>query len=167
MFGSYRRFIEVPANWKDKQVIAHFGSVTSCIYLVGKRTVCRLFSEDSKIAAEFDITPYVKKGRSCIVHSKCSDGADNSWCEDQDFWRAEGVARDSYLSTPGTKKTQSLYGLPLETTLTNKAIKTIIVWPCRQKIKGNLICQISLFDAKGVKVGERKGRHQIFVKNSS
>lgn len=31
--GSYRREIEIPASWSDKQVIARFGSVTSNIYL--------------------------------------------------------------------------------------------------------------------------------------
>ena len=32
--GSYRRQIDIPANWDGKQVIAHFGSVTSNIYLL-------------------------------------------------------------------------------------------------------------------------------------
>ena len=94
--GSYRRYIEVPSNWDGKQVIAHFGSVTSCIYLwVNGQFVG--YSEDSKIAAEFDITPYVKKGRNLIAFQvfRWSDG---SWCEDQDFWRLSGVARDSYLA---------------------------------------------------------------------
>ena len=31
--GTYRRTIDLPASWNGKQVVAHFGSVTSCIYL--------------------------------------------------------------------------------------------------------------------------------------
>ena len=31
--GTYRRTITLPANWNGKQIIAHFGSVTSNIYL--------------------------------------------------------------------------------------------------------------------------------------
>lgn len=31
--GSYRREVIVPATWKGKEIIAHFGSVTSNIYL--------------------------------------------------------------------------------------------------------------------------------------
>ena len=156
--GSYRRFIEVPANWKDKQVIAHFGSVTSCIYLwVNGQFVG--YSEDSKIAAEFDITPYVKKGRNLIAFQvfRWSDG---SWCEDQDFWRLSGVARDSYLYA--RNKENNLYDFRLETTLTNNYQDGILAMS--PKIKGNPNLQISLFDAKGVKVGERKG-DTIFVKN--
>ena len=31
--GSYRRIFDIPQNWTGKQVIAHFGSVTSNMYL--------------------------------------------------------------------------------------------------------------------------------------
>ena len=46
--GSYRREMVVPADWKGKEIIAHFGSVTSNIYLwVNGRFVG--YSEDSKL----------------------------------------------------------------------------------------------------------------------
>ncbi len=93
--GSYRRVITIPADWDGKQVIAHFGSVTSNIYLyVNGKFVG--YAEDSKVAAEFDITPYLQKGDNLIAFQtfRWSDG---SWCEDQDFWRLSGVARESYL----------------------------------------------------------------------
>lgn len=47
--GSYRRVIELPSNWNGKQVIAHFGSVTSCIYLWVNGQFAG-YSEDSKTA---------------------------------------------------------------------------------------------------------------------
>ena len=93
--GSYRRTISIPDAWDGRQVIAHFGSVTSCIYLwVNGRYVG--YSEDSKVATEFDITPYLNKGENLIAFQvfRWSDG---SWCEDQDFWRLSGLARDTYL----------------------------------------------------------------------
>ncbi len=93
--GSYRRIIDIPENWDDKQVIAHFGSVTSNIYLyVNGKFVG--YAEDSKIAAEFDITPYMKKGKNLIAFQTFR-WCDGSWCEDQDFWRLSGVARENYL----------------------------------------------------------------------
>lgn len=53
--GSYRREIVVPATWKGKDIIAHFGSVTSNMYLwVNGKYVG--YSEDSKLEAEFDLT---------------------------------------------------------------------------------------------------------------
>ncbi len=93
--GSYRKTIMVPESWKGQQVIAHFGSVTSCIYLwVNGQFVG--YSEDSKIEAEFDISKYVHPGENLIAF-QVFRWCDGSWCEDQDFWRLSGVARDSYL----------------------------------------------------------------------
>ncbi len=63
--GSYRRIIDIPANWDGKQVVAHFGSVTSNIYLYVNGKFAG-YAEDSKVAAEFDITPYLKKGSTSL-----------------------------------------------------------------------------------------------------
>ena len=83
--GSYRRIIDLPNTFVGKQVIAHFGSVTSNIYLwVNGQYVG--YAEDSKVAAEFDITPYVKAGKNLIAFQTFR-WCDGSYCEDQDFWR--------------------------------------------------------------------------------
>ena len=93
--GSYRRVVNIPDSWQGKQVVAHFGSVTSNMYLwVNGQFVG--YSEDSKVAAEFDITPYLRKGDNLIAFQTFR-WCDGSYCEDQDFWRLSGVARDSYL----------------------------------------------------------------------
>lgn len=100
--GSYRRTITIPDTWTGKQVIAHFGSVTSCIYLwVNGKFVG--YSEDSKVGPEFDITKYLKKGKNQLAFQvfRWSDG---SYCEDQDFWRLSGVARESYLYARDAKQ---------------------------------------------------------------
>lgn len=93
--GSYRRTITIPDDWDGRQVIAHFGSVTSNIYLYVNGEFAG-YAEDSKVAAEFDITPYIHKGDNLIAF-QCFRWCDGSWCEDQDFWRLSGVARESYL----------------------------------------------------------------------
>ena len=93
--GSYRRVVELPADWEGRQVIAHFGSVTSCMYLwVNGKYVG--YTEDSKVAAEFDITKFVHPGANLIAF-QVFRWCDGSYDEDQDFWRLSGVARDSYL----------------------------------------------------------------------
>jgi beta-galactosidase len=93
--GSYRRIITLPDSWQGRQVIAHFGSVTSNMYLwVNGQFVG--YTEDSKMAAEFDLTPYLKKGDNLIAFQTFR-WCDGSYCEDQDFWRLSGVARDCYL----------------------------------------------------------------------
>ena len=93
--GSYRRIIRIPDSWQGRQVIAHFGSVTSNIYLwVNGQFVG--YAEDSKMAAEFDLTPYLRKGDNLIAFQTFR-WCDGSYCEDQDFWRLSGVARECYL----------------------------------------------------------------------
>ncbi len=93
--GSYRRIIDIPENWDGKQIVAHFGSVTSNIYLyVNGKFVG--YAEDSKVAAEFDVTPYLKKGKNLFAFQTFR-WCDGSWDEDQDFWRLSGVARENYL----------------------------------------------------------------------
>ena len=81
-----------PAAWAGRQIVAHFGSVTSNIYLwVNGRYVG--YSEDSKLEAEFDLTPYVKPGRNLIAF-QVFRWCDGTYLEDQDFFRLSGVGRD-------------------------------------------------------------------------
>ena len=93
--GSYRKEITVPAAWKGKEIFAHFGSVTSNMYLwVNGRYVG--YSEDSKLEAEFNLTNYLKPGKNVIAF-QVFRWCDGSYLEDQDFFRYSGVARDCYL----------------------------------------------------------------------
>jgi beta-galactosidase len=93
--GSYRREIDIPAGWTGKQIFAHFGSVTSNIYLwVNGQFVG--YSEDSKLEAEFDITKYLKPGKNLLAFQTFR-WCDGTYLEDQDFFRYAGVGRDCYL----------------------------------------------------------------------
>lgn len=93
--GSYRRHVSVPADWDGRQVIIHLGSVTSCVYVYVNGRFAG-YAEDSKVAAEFDVTSLLRKGDNLIALQifRWSDG---SWSEDQDFWRLSGIARECYL----------------------------------------------------------------------
>ena len=91
--GSYRRELVVPASWKGQDIIAHFGSVTSNIYLwVNGRFVG--YSEDSKLEAEFNLTPYLKFGEKNLFAFQVFRWCDGTYLEDQDFFRFSGVGRD-------------------------------------------------------------------------
>ena len=94
--GSYRRTIEVPASWKGEKIYLHVGSATSNLSVwVNGRFVG--YSEDSKVAAEFDLTPYLTPGRSNLIAMQVMRWCDGSYFEDQDFWRFTGIAREVYL----------------------------------------------------------------------
>ncbi len=93
--GSYRKEVEIPADWDGMDIFAHFGSVTSNIYFwVNGEFVG--YSEDSKLEAEFEITDYVKPGRNLLAF-QVFRWCDGTYLEDQDFTRLSGVGRDCYL----------------------------------------------------------------------
>ena len=93
--GSYRRTFELPADWKGQEVYFHVGSATSnlSVWVNGQYVG---YSEDSKVAAEFNITKYLKKGQNLIA-MQVMRWCDGSYIEDQDFWRFTGIAREVYL----------------------------------------------------------------------
>ena len=77
--------------------MAHFGSVTSNMYLwVNGKFVG--YSEDSKLEAEFDLTKYLRPGKN-IIAFQVFRWCDGTYLEDQDFFRYSGVGRDCYLYT--------------------------------------------------------------------
>jgi len=99
--GSYRRTFDLPVEWKGQEVFFHVGSATSNLFLwVNGKYVG--YSEDSKVAAEFNITKFLKPGKNLIA-MQIMRWCDGSYLEDQDFWRFTGIAREVYLyATPKT-----------------------------------------------------------------
>ena len=93
--GSYRREFDLPADWNGQDVYFHVGSATSNlkVWVNGKFVG---YSEDSKVAAEFNITKFLKKGKNLIA-MQVMRWCDGSYLEDQDFWRFTGIAREVYL----------------------------------------------------------------------
>ena len=165
--GSYRREINIPANWDGKRVIAHFGSVTSNIYLYVNGQFAG-YAEDSKVAAEFDITPFLKKGKNLIAFQTFR-WCDGSWCEDQDFWRLSGPARENYLYA--RSKDHRLLDVRVETELKNNYKDGFL--NITAKVQGNTLAYFGLYDPDGKEVivtgtdNVRNGvaKYQLRVKN--
>lgn len=97
--GSYRREFTLPDDWVGKEVFIHFDGVYSAMYVWvnGKKVG---YSQGSNNDAEFNITPYVVRGKNTVaveVYRWC----DGSYLEDQDMFRMSGIHRDVYLiATP-------------------------------------------------------------------
>ena len=165
--GSYRREINIPSNWDGKRVIAHFGSVTSNIYLYVNGKFAG-YAEDSKVAAEFDITPFLKKGKNLIAFQTFR-WCDGSWCEDQDFWRLSGPARENYLYA--RSKDHRLLDVRVETELKNNYKDGAL--NITAKLQGNTLAYFGLYDPDGKEVivtgtdNVRNGvaKYQLRVKN--
>ena len=144
--GSYRRTITVPASWKGKDIIAHFGSVTSNIYLwVNGKYVG--YSEDSKLEAEFDLTRYLRPGQENLIAFQVFRWCDGTYLEDQDFFRFSGVGRDCYLYAREKRRIEDIRVTPDLDAEYKDGTLTVDV-----KLKGSAIATLKLKDAQGKEV---------------
>lgn len=143
--GSYRKEIILPADWKGKDIFAHFGSITSNMYLwVNGRYVG--YSEDSKLEAEFNLTNYLKPGKNLIAF-QVFRWCDGSYLEDQDFFRYSGVGRDCYLYARDKKHIQDIRVTPdLDNQYKDGTLNIAI------DLKGSGTVALDLTDAQGKSV---------------
>ncbi len=158
--GSYRREVTIPAEWSGKQILAHFGSVSSNMYLwVNGKFVG--YSEDTKLDAEFDITKYVRPGKNLIAF-QVFRWCDGSYLEDQDFMRYSGVARDCYLYSREKVRIQDIRITPeLDGNYDDGSLDI------RLELTGSCDVSLELTDASGKKVAEKKVSGKTGVQNVS
>ncbi|MCL2741203.1 MAG: hypothetical protein FWE70_03720 [Oscillospiraceae bacterium] len=90
--GSYIRGFTVPDAWEGKPVYLSFQGVESAFYVWVNGDMVG-YSEDSFTPAEFDVTPYLRKGEN-VLAVEVFRWCDGSWMEDQDFFRLSGIFRD-------------------------------------------------------------------------
>ncbi len=151
--GSYRREFVIPADWNGKDIVAHFGAVSSNMYLwVNGKFVG--YSEDSKLEAEFDLTPYVKPGQKNLIAFQVFRWCDGSYFEDQDFFRYTGVARECYLYARNKKRIDDIRVVPdLDAEYKSGSLAVNL------SLKGNAAVSLELLDAanKTVATAEVKG----------
>lgn len=161
--GSYRRSFTVPADWKGRRVVLCVEGAISFYYawVNGEYLGC---NQDSKTAAEWDITDKLKEGENTVSLEvyRWSAGA---YYECQDFWRLSGIERDVYLySTPATYIADFTARTPLDAQYRNGEftlevdINGLPEAP-KGKAKGNkkaapapMSIAYTLFDAAGKKV---------------
>ena len=159
--GSYRRTVTVPASWKGKDIIAHFGSVTSNIYLwVNGKYVG--YSEDSKLQAEFDLTRYLKPGQENLIAFQVFRWCDGTYLEDQDFFRFSGVGRDCYLYAREKRRIEDIRVTPDLDAEYKDGTLTVDV-----QLKGSAIATLKLEDAQGKEVASATTRGETVTLNIS
>lgn len=147
--GAYRRSFTIPADWKGEKVYMHIGSATSNIevYVNGKYVG---YSEDSKVAAEFDITKYIVPGKENLIAMQIMRWCDGSWNEDQDFWRLCGIAREAYLYSRPQAHIEDLFITP--DLINNYKDGTLNIKVTASKAAAGKRVVVKLVDPKGVDV---------------
>ena len=93
--GAYVREFTVPAHWKGMDIFLDFEGVESAFYCWVNGKLAG-YSEDSRLPAHFNITPFLKAGKNKLA-VKVFRYSDGSYLEDQDYWKYSGIERDVYL----------------------------------------------------------------------
>jgi len=100
--GAYRTTFTVPTDWQGEEIFLRFEKVASASFLwVNGQEIG--YNEGAQEPAEYNITPYLKKGRNTLslLVIKYSDGF---YLEGQDYWRLAGIFDDVYLyAAPKTR----------------------------------------------------------------
>jgi beta-galactosidase len=120
--GLYRRKFTIPREWKGRRIVLHFGGVESVlfIYVNGHKVG---MSKDSRLPAEFDITPHVKPGANMLA-AMVIRYSDASYIEDQDHWWMAGIYRDVYLYSTETAYIKDVFATAtLDPSFTNGLLK--------------------------------------------
>ncbi len=91
--GVYERDFEIEDLWGKVYFVLEGVSSCAFVYVNGKYVG---FTEGSHLQAEFDITPFVKEGQNTL-RVKVLKWCVGSYLEDQDFFRFNGIFRDTYL----------------------------------------------------------------------
>ncbi len=152
--GSYRREFEIPASWKGNDIYFHVGSATSNleVWVNGKFVG---YSEDSKTAAEFDVTKYLVPGKKNLVAMQIMRWCDGSYLEDQDFWRLTGIAREVYFYARPKKHIDDVFITPdLTNNYRDGKLSVVVSAP---RAKGSKV-KIRLCDARGNEVTATEGK---------
>ena len=94
--GCYSLNFDLPDEWLGiGRTSIIFNGVSSAFYLICNGTVVG-YSQDSRLPAEFDITPFIKAGKNRIA-AMVLRWSDGSYLEDQDMWWLSGIFRSVQL----------------------------------------------------------------------
>ncbi|CAM3925574.1 glycoside hydrolase family 2 TIM barrel-domain containing protein [Mucilaginibacter galii] len=142
--GIYRRQITIPESWDGKEVILHVGAAKSnlTVWVNGKYVG---YGEDSKLPSEFNLSPYLSKGKNLIV-MRVMRWCDANYIEDQDMWRLSGITRDCYLVARNPVHLYDIELIPdLDSLYKNATLKTTLT--LNQKPSAPLTAEIELKDS--------------------
>jgi beta-galactosidase len=105
--GIYERDFEIPGSWENKRVVLHLGGYESVALVWINGDVVGM-TKDSRLAAEFDITKFLKGGKNTI-RIDVTKWSDATYIEDQDQWWHGGITRSVKLYATNDVFIERLY----------------------------------------------------------
>ncbi|AIE86518.1 glycoside hydrolase family 2 TIM barrel-domain containing protein [Fimbriimonas ginsengisoli] len=150
--GSYRRNFKVPASWDGREVFLKFDGVDAGFFLwVNGQKVG--YSQNSRNAAEFDVTKFLKPGANDVAVEVYRYTA-GTYFEDQDMWRLSGIFRNVTLwSAPKLHIRDTFVTSDLDSAYKNATLKvTAKVHNYGDKPSAPSVLKTTLFDLAGASV---------------
>lgn len=160
--GSYRLRFTVPEAWAGRQVFVLFEGVDSAfhLWLNGQEIG---YSQDSRVPAEFNITPYLRPGENLLA-VRVYRWSDGSWLEDQDYWRLSGIFRDVYLwSAPAVHVRDFWVRTELDEAYEDATLRVLAQVRSYGPTAGGYVLEVQLYDADGQPVLETPIRQTVEV----
>lgn len=89
--GCYFRTFIINDEFMEREVFIRFDGVETAFYLwINGKEVG--YSEDSKLPASFNVTPYIKEGENTVA-VQVMRFSKSTYLEDQDYWHISGIFR--------------------------------------------------------------------------
>lgn len=143
--GCYVTTFEIPEYFESRDIFIDFAGVESCFYLWINGNFIG-YSQDSKLNAVFDITPYIQRGQNHLAVQVMRFGA-GTYLEDQDYWHLSGIYRDVLIYA---KPQMRIHDYKIETLFSGSydtAELAVTVYPNNQASGyGEAKVRLSLYD---------------------
>lgn len=159
--GCYRTTFIVDESHMGRDIFLDFEGVESCFYLWVNGHLAG-YSQDSKLNAEFCITPYIEAGEN-VLAVEVIKYCDGSYLEDQDYWHLYGITRSVRMYS---RPLQRIRDFKVETLFPqgennnyNTATLKVSVWPHDHVLKyGENHVEIELYDSALQRIGSAASR---------
>ena len=99
--GLHRLTVQLPETFEGRRVVLHFGGAESVLYVWWNGQPVGM-SKDSRLPAEFDVTPFLRSGSNQLAVAVVR-WSDATYIEDQDHWFMAGLHREVYLYATGSE----------------------------------------------------------------
>lgn len=152
--GLYRRHFTLPPAWRARRTVLHVGGAESVLYVWLNGQFVGL-SKDSRLPAEFDLTPHLRLDAENLLALGVVQWSDASFVEDQDQWWLGGVHREVLLySTPHTHLADAFVRAELHADGAATLTASVTLGFTRpEPLTPDLQVELTLHDAAGHQVG--------------
>ena len=160
--GLYRTTIKVPADWKGRRTILHFGGAESVLYVWIDGHPVGL-AKDTRLPSEFDLTPYVKPRSTHTLAAVVVKWSDASFVEDQDQWWMGGIYREVYLYSQDELYIEDAFVRgDLDATLKKGTLHVDIRVGSPDAVAKGTRAQVQLFDSVGKSVWKKRVEQCVY-----